>query len=1564
MTIAEALQRAKLDPEMKKKSFYEQQMVIRAIVDQLVLDDPQFRSVPDSQKAIVYQNVVNQAVGNWMPALNSYDQPLTDEDRAALERGLFADVPGTQDSYKRGLWILERLQAGDPRAAKEAEKWIVGNSAKTNSLLVQVSAGAKDAIETLFSGDKPWNSLALNTQDFHKIADAMYQQMPSNVASQTETLSGLTGMAIAAGETIALNVLFVGGPGRAALMAGKWPGLFTQKMWNAVKAKELAQVTLRSKTLWGVTIPNVLDAAIGGGLTDLVRSFPRLIEAGAIQGPEKFWKQVVNVFGQGMAWDLLFNTFRVVRRFAGSPLRKAISGMDAGDLGVATKALVDADGYLTPESVSKLMNDVLVGKVNGELLDSLDPPTREFWYNKLTRLHTILSTPELDPNSPKGFSLIAHAMGYDAAVDPVSGIVRLFDDSSPTVLAQFKSKAEAMSFFVKQNFNPSLVDDFLLGGDMNVRIKAYKATTMNAADLPTQDLTHMIGASFNGATVDEDTVAGAIREIARRGGTVKGKISVEFVSEDDFLQSLKFRPSVPIDESVPILLPKTMLKPGTQDTVLKYLDPILQGVNREAPSLVIGHSLPTLDSLDMAMHRLGGRVSLGGPRGYQVKFNDGTVLDMSDLGSVNTLVWDTLLKNGMVSPEEYGELLYRATGLTLKVSADEMGNQIFSLWGIDKHGKSKLFQQTNSMEDLSAWASVYRIKLPDFLMPDLIIRKGKVEIGETMVAGPVASLRKFAADFDNPRANIVQTRMKAGMTTKHQLADGSWATVEFAPGGKFYQVEWPSVGVSKTFTSLKEVENFLSKVGNTFDEIELAAARKGFRVELSATGGYVFHDGVNAYSARTLTDAQKFLQAIPDKYEGPDLVTVFGPETDVEIAAGVQKHVDKLTYEPPKKTALGAKISTGTSVWRNNLEAMYRPARAYIDDAATRFKMPELAQYADEATAMRRVTGLAVQRTERVLQGIFTDPATGKVMKAADRKIIQRLLEWDPSLWDVKAAEFAQQLGIDFKLGKFERDVLENLKNFYATTGKAFDIDFLGFMRQYAPHYRDYSDPVALAEILKLKRDQIAQEVFKVGRFSELPELQFLSRNSRLDAIMMDLHQGDAYKVAMTYASNGFREVYLGPTAEKSRQLLAKRGKELPSMVLDKLRDQYMVLIGGYTDRLSQHIAETSLSITGGIARNLMKVSEQFGEDSTAIGRGFQKMAEGVISSDIPNDLSRTISMSTLGFRWVRLLTNTAQYVNTWAVYGPYATRAMAAVDKDTIIEYFNRGILDDKILAPLEEGLPTLKNTIKDIGMSPNRVSEWLTRAWTAKAQEMSFDEALQLVSKGKINLNTFTEIARIDWFPENKLNQILELVKEGTPRSIGAARNQAMTQAVSGLMFDYAREDWPMLFQTTLGRIFGKFGVYPAGQIELYRSLVSRGRPGLRVDRMVRLVAGFTLLKNAFNAAGIDYAGFNMTDPLAFSGSPLWNSLIDLTRLGSQGPEGQLARYSFQKNWLPFIWKSNGTIVPNIPRLAIPGGVQLNYLQKAISDFDTDSTWGTLLDAMGAPRATEPWTGIKMPW
>jgi hypothetical protein len=105
-------------------------------------------------------------------------------------------------------------------------------------------------------------------------------------------------------------------------------------------------------------------------------------------------------------------------------------------------------------------------------------------------------------------------------------------------------------------------------------------------------------------------------------------------------------------------------------------------------------------------------------------------------------------------------------------------------------------------------------------------------------------------------------------------------------------------------------------------------------------------------------------------------------------------------------------------------------------------------------------------------------------------------------------------------------------------------------------------------------------------------------------------------------------------------------------------------------------------------------------------------------------------------------------------------------------------------------------------------------------------------------------------------------------------------------------------------------------------------------------------------------------MTDPLAFSGSPLWNSLIDLTRLGSQGPEGQLARYSFQKNWLPFIWKSNGTIVPNIPRLAIPGGVQLNYLQKAISDFDTDSTWGTLLDAMGAPRATEPWTGIKMPW
>lgn len=113
MTIAEALLKARTNPEMKKLSYPEQQQVVKALIDKSLLTDPKFLTVPDAEKPAVYMELVKQAVTTWKPVLSNLEQDLTDEDRQLFSQNIYSDVPGSQDSYKRGLWILERLQQGD-----------------------------------------------------------------------------------------------------------------------------------------------------------------------------------------------------------------------------------------------------------------------------------------------------------------------------------------------------------------------------------------------------------------------------------------------------------------------------------------------------------------------------------------------------------------------------------------------------------------------------------------------------------------------------------------------------------------------------------------------------------------------------------------------------------------------------------------------------------------------------------------------------------------------------------------------------------------------------------------------------------------------------------------------------------------------------------------------------------------------------------------------------------------------------------------------------------------------------------------------------------------------------------------------------------------------------------------------------------------------------------------------------------------------------------------------------------------------------------------------------------
>ena len=1562
-TVKEVFDNARTSPEFKKLDYAHQQVILKNAIDKVILQDPAFQAIPDAKKAEVYAGLINTKVRKWTPALNSFDGQLTDEDRAALSQGLLTDAPGTQDSYKRGLWLLERMDAGDPSAAGEAKTWIAANSVKTSSLLIQIGTGIKDAAETLFAGDKPRNSLALNTQDYHKLADAMYSRMKPDEAQSAKTISNIAGAATRMVGTVALNTVFVGGAFRPPLIAKAWPGVFTEKMWEGMELKAAMATTSQAQRLWGSFMPMVADATLGGGVTDVLRSLPNLLETGRLQGDKAFWEQAASTFGEGVAFDMMANIGRSVIKYAAKPLKAAIRSVGIGDLGVTKESIKNAAGELDPDKVAAIVNDAFTGNVNGELFESLPKEAKEAYYKEVIRIKSLMMSSSFDPNSDSGFKMISKAMGFDAEIDD-QGLIHVFDVNNPfNEIGAFQSKVEAVDFYRSLSWGAGTApeDALNLGGSGNVRMKAYARTKLTVSDLPTEQLVDSISAGTRGLNMDKETVTSSIQELARRTGN--GAVQLDFMNEATWLSKLKS--GAFNDEAGIFHLPETMANPGTREAVIDYINPILKQLDPTAPK-VIAQGI-SAEALNTAMGRLGGALEVSG-NGYRLKMPDGSTGEFKTLGEANRQVWNTLLSSGMVTPEEYGNLIYRSTGLTLKVTGGvgiDGGPVRYELWGIDASGKGTLRQYANSLEELSGFASTYEVKLPDFLMPDLVIRKGKVMIGNTVVSGPFDALRRFAGNFDDANASPFST-MKAGAEIKRQLADGSWVTTTTTRGGRFVQVEWPDYGISKTFGSMKEANEFFDQIGDGYDALQYAAARKGYRIQLTPAGTYAFSNGTDVFGAKSLEEAQGFLQKIPDKYEGKDLVHFFDTEYDAELADGIAKQTEKLTDEILKRprSKLGAKLATGKSVWRNDLEAQIRPMQAMIDDFATRYNLPELADYANATVTARRSTEIASNRLKRLVQIILTDDSTGKLLPAKDRMVIDRLLQIDPGLREQYAQTIAEKLGVDFVYGSAQRQAVAGLEALYKSLGQVYNIDFLQALKNYSPNIREYADPDQLAEILKLRRDEIAQKVFKVGKFSELPELEFLSRNSRLDAVLSTMAEGDALKIAEMYVDNGTRELYIGPIADKFRGILADLSSrsDIPQVVVDGIKHSYLNLIGGGIDELGSKIAEVSIDVSSKIAKGLQAVSTKLGGDDTAIGSAIERLAKDTITSDIPSRASDLISQSTLGFKFARLLTNSAQITNTWAAYDMYVDQAVKLVDDDYIQELWGRGLLDEKIFAALED-LPETK--FRDAAMMPNRISEFLTRAWTAKAQELAFDNALEGLSTGRVSMNQFVDLARMDWFPDQALRRITDLVKEGTPEAIGAARDQAMKQAIRGTMFDMAREDWPALFQTTLGRIFGKFGVYSAGQLEMYRSFATRGSWVNRAERVFRLVAGYTVVKNAFQIAGIDYDGFNITDPLAFSGSPLWNSLIDLTRVGGTGVESDLARRSLQRNWLPFIYSKSKGFQPNIPRLAFPGAAEVNSIAKGINDWNAGvEPWGVLLDFMGAPRMTQPWNGVQMPW
>lgn len=1536
------------DPKFRKLSYSDQRQLYASFLQDDLKKDATFLSLSPQDQSSMFQSLVM----GWKPALNAYDGTLTDQDRQALQGGFLADVPGTQDSYKRALWLRERLDAGDATAVDEAQGWIVRNSVGTKSLLIQAAAGVKDAIETLFGGDPMFNDLRLNSQDYQKLTEYLLEGMPSAKAKTTQTLAGVAGMGAAIVENVALN-FFLGGS-----MAT--PGLFTKGIWGKAAAKSAAE-RLAGKVTLATTFREPIITGVSGGIIDLVRSFPRMVETGVIQGPKEAFGRMASVFGEGFLFDFGFQAAKMLYRFTVVPMKEAfkfVNPKDAKSVARVAAAMEELDSGKFGANLASMLNP----NSPPELIPGLSKELQEKFIRNSMRVKAMMGNPTVEFNTEAGLKKLAFGMGEWDVRFGKNGIVEILDDSD-NVVKTAKSTKEAYSWMLAQG--PLGFDDMtdlgkaMSGGSPYGRLKVYGQTTTHVSDLPDKHLIQMTRTtSFKSGTVDEKSFKTSMGELLRRG-KLGASTKINFIDEDEFLTRFGTRPPWETGgtkwtfwkKGEELYIPKTVTKEGTTKALTDYLQPIYSKFGANTTSLPL-----TVEGLNTAMNRIGGKIV--GVQGRWELWVPGQAKPTvyTELSTLNRDVWGTLLESGAVDVNEFNKLLMRSTGFYVKVELDEMtGLPLYEV-----RSGSTVLQTSSTLKGLSDSAVTYNLRLPEDLLPDMMIGKNSnIEVSTTMATGTPRSLLRYLQDFKETGTtqDILKRTVKEGKTVKRTLVGGTEAVFTYGRGNRIV-FENPATGVVKEFSTTKELKEFLEKLDGTWQELDALGASKGFRANPLPNGGILFASAEGSYVVDNYDKAIEFLSKQPSlTLDMPELVSIYGDDADRALFEALNRPFDEdldLEWKTREKV-----LPNTQGEFKNFIDYLGKPAIDRVKKWAVRYNAPYLTEGINNWETARAMYGSKVFRDNQpILKSIFTSETTSRLLTDEQRRVMSQLLERDEGLWGVFLEKQAKNFVGDTELLRATKRV----KNYLEALGKVNNIDILGFMTNYMPHLRNQSAE-AIDEALKLNNRYDAVRALFGKDAQDLPIIKFLSRNTRMNALIGDLQETDALKIVEFYVGRSYRDLYLKPAADFMHEAVLRFAKENPTLVNVKkgLDDTYGAMVGGIDDALGRTISSASLDATRYLSKGLSKVGDILGGDGTKLGKKFEELAKKAVTADMVGDISQNLSLATLGFRSFRALSNTAQYMNTISVFGRYAFKATEEVDDAYILAVKQRGILDDKIFSA-GDTTGSIKKTLSDIAFKPQQSSEHLTRAWTARTAQDIFDDYLPGLRAGNYDFTRFAKLTKIRSLSDGSVETIRKLMAEG---NIDTARDYFMRQAIRELMFDYTKENAPHLFTGTMGRLFGKFGVYPAGQINLYRNII-RGfadDPGEAFLQVTRLVTAAAVIRNAFLAAGIDYSGFKLTDPFAFHGGPLWSAGIDFMSLGDDGPRGDLARRDLMRNWLP-IAKTEGRLKLNVPRLAVPGGLQIQSTVDGFKKLADEDYWGTFLDFVGAPDSQLNWTKPVLPF
>ena len=574
-----------------------------------------------------------------------------------------------------------------------------------------------------------------------------------------------------------------------------------------------------------------------------------------------------------------------------------------------------------------------------------------------------------------------------------------------------------------------------------------------------------------------------------------------------------------------------------------------------------------------------------------------------------------------------------------------------------------------------------------------------------------------------------------------------------------------------------------------------------------------------------------------------------------------------------------------------------RPFYAWLDTVARKNEWPEL------YTKFKALDLAQVERDnfrgkyDQVLVDVF------RGVKPARRSDFYRYLEAD----EAGKAKLKEDLlfteGELARLGKLRTE-------FYDPLAAEFGVSADMYLQNYAPRIRAANlDPDAVKPDSKLTPEAV----------------DFFAKHVRTGEL--DPREMDLLKVSDTYLRLGARKKHMETALEEAAELVNMKtpSGEFVTGSLQPLLKRHIENIRGIPDYSSTLIDSAANS-----------VKESINDFIAGYNKKVPKSLQLEEIEATPRDvMSKFILFQYAGSMGLRPIVPFRDSLQTWItgypiLGGKYLAKGTErAMRKGAYEEAREAGALmwDNPMKSLYAESTESAAGgkavEVAEKMLWPLKVANNVSRLPNFWGHQMRAEDAIKEFYSHR-DVQKLVRDSALTWTDETLQKNFVKEIAESTPAQSYVLSKRIAKELVDVAHWNYRAGAAPGIYKYTMGRLFGQYGTWPLNYIEYVRRLASNPDRQEARKALTRLAIAHSSIMAAGNAAGVDTAQWVFTQPMAYTGGPLMQAVVNIPgTMDFETYRGDQARRQVVRP----IWPGS-----------IPGGNALLRAHDAIASDDPD--------------------------